>query len=75
MTKQAMPLLINQQISNGANKPSLCLILTTNTAEHLFCPEISKSVYEKFLEPWVIYLSQGELDNAILVLIQKPEQF
>lgn len=50
-------------------------LVGTNTAEHLFCPEISKSVYEKFLEPWVIYLSQGELDNAILVLIQKPEQF
>lgn len=39
------------------------------------CPGISKSVYEKFLEPWVIYLSQGELDDAILVLIQEPEQF
>jgi hypothetical protein len=44
-------------------------------AENLFCPGVSKSVYEKFLEPWVIYLSQGELYNAILVLIQESEQF
>ena len=70
--------------------PSLLLVSTTEhsrdmhgigwfrgvtMAENLFCPGVSKSVYEKFLEPWVIYLSQGELYNAILVLIQESEQF